>query len=133
MKINQLFSDFVPFDILNSLLKCIPLDSLDDKRYFTKSMLIRNNTIDKFNKDVLQKIEGYYLPCKAKVYLENVDEKRFVTILKQVLRLYGYRIISIEKNICNKKNILYSISNEIEKPVLKNMTYKNDVNILHFE
>ncbi len=59
------------------------------------------NTIDKLNK-IKDDLYQYYLPCKAKVYIENITLKKSITILRQFLKVHNYTLIS-KKNILKMK------------------------------
>ena len=78
-------------------------------------------------------LEDFYLPCKAKIYLEGMDEKRAITVLKQILRLHGYFLLSREKNFNNKKIIFYQLINEKDKLKSHNMKTFHITNILNFD
>ena len=109
MKINQLFVKKVDPDVVLKLLNCFGLQNLDDRKSFTKHDLVLNNVIDKV-KDLLTELYPYYLPCKARVYLDNLTLRRVVTILRQVVRLYDHYLVSKEKNINSHKVICYQLS-----------------------
>ena len=111
MKINQLFNNIVTPDILNELLSCFGLDGIEDKRSFKKQDLVLLDTIHKleFMKETLMR---FYLPCKAKIYLENITDKKAITILRQILRTFNYKIISKEKNMQTKKVVFYFLEAE---------------------
>jgi hypothetical protein len=49
------------------------------------------------------------LPCKARTYLNDLNEKNIVTILRQILKHFNYNIISKEKYLRGEKFILYNI------------------------
>jgi len=131
MKIHQLFTKRVDVDLLLELLKCFGLKDLNDKRLFCKYDMIQNNTVAKLS-DLKVALEEFYLPCKAKIYLENITEKRSVTVLKQVLRLHGYYLISKEKNVNNKKIIFYHLINEKDKQTTNLMRKYDVTNIIDF-
>ena len=114
MKINQLFNKIVDEDTLTSLLNCFGLHNLHDLKMFSKKELIVLNTVEKIN-DLKPRLASYYLKCKANVYLENMNVNKSITVLKQVLRLYGYGIRVIEKNYNNKKSIYYQLYKQDEK------------------
>jgi hypothetical protein len=132
MKINQLFVKRVDTDVLLDLLKCFGLDDFNDKRLFSRCDLIQHATLLKIEL-MKPQLEQYYLPCKAKMYLGVINEKRAITILKQVLRLHGYFLISREKNVNNKKIIFYQLINEKDKDKQLNMKQYNITNILCFD
>jgi len=54
-------------------------------------------------------LEPYYLPCKAKLYLEYTSEVRWITILRHILGVHGYIITSLETTRNKKKAIFYTI------------------------
>lgn len=103
------------------LLQCFGLSGLHDKRSFKKRDLVALETVKKINhmKDIL---EQFYLPCKFKVYIANINEKKAITVLRQVLRLFNYHIASRECNINNKKMIFYTVESDKE--------IENNTNIL---
>ena len=105
MKFFQLFCEQPSMDFMLDLLKCYGLKGLDDNVEFSKGDLIENNTVDMLE-DMLPEIIMYYLPCKAKIYLSNITEKRAITILSQFLKLYAYKLARKER-IVNKKKIIY--------------------------
>lgn len=131
MKINQLFTKKVDTDVVLKLLQCFGINDLNEKKVFCKYDLMQNNTVSKLNA-LKPELERYYLPCKAKVYLEDLTEKRAITVLKQVLRLHGYYLNSKEKNLNNKKIIFYQMINEKDKLHPQNMKKYNITNILNF-
>ena len=51
----------------------------------------------------------YYIPCKAKIYLLNIDEKRCITILRQFLKVHNYTLMSKEKYVKGKKSLFYQV------------------------
>ena len=49
----------------------------------------------------------YYLPCKARKYLNGLTEKTIITLLRQLVKLYGYTLNSCEKYNRGVKHIIY--------------------------
>jgi hypothetical protein len=132
MKINQLFIKKVELDTLKKLMKCYGLKELTDKHMFSKHDMIQLKTVDKI-KEMKSELAQYYLPCKAKVYLEDINEKRAITILKQTLRLYGYHLQSKERNINGHKVIYYRLSNDMEFEQNPSMHKVQVQNIIYFD
>lgn len=108
MKYFQLFCEKPSKDFMNQLLHCYGIDNLDDTKEFSKSDLIDINTIDKIN-ELIPELILYYLPCKSKIYLNEINEKRSITILCQFLKLFDYRLSRKEKIINKKKIIFYKL------------------------
>ena len=131
MKINQLFTSKVDIQFVIQLLKCFDLSSLQDKKTFSKFDIIQNNTVQKVAM-LIPQIETYYLPCKAKIYLLELNEKRVITILKQILRLHGYYLASKERNYNNSKITFYQVIDEKDKMKSNNMKTYQITNILNF-
>ena len=97
---NQLFGKiYPPFDLIKKILSLLINYEFDDLYYeFTK----------------------YYLKCKHSKYLENIDEKKYITILRQILKPYNFLIKSCEKYNNGEKYLLYIISkNKDEKKIKK--------------
>jgi hypothetical protein len=113
MKIHQLFKDKISEDILLKVILAFGLKSINDETAFSKEDLINHNTVLYMNelKDILLQ---YYLPCKAKIYLENLDESKCVTVLRQLLKLFQIKLISKQKYIHNKKCTIYFIKKSLE-------------------
>ena len=106
---SQLFRRNPDRYIINDLMEIFNIKSLDDEDfYFTKQDLTNLKTIDKMN-NIKEKLQIYYLPCKAKVYLNNLNEKKCITILRQFLKYINYNLKLKEKYIKGTKNYLYYI------------------------
>ena len=115
---NQLFRRNPDRYIINDLMLIFNIKSLDDENFhFTKQDLINLNIIDRIN-NIKEKLEIYYLPCKAKMYLENLTEKKCITILRQFLKYIDYNLKLKEKYIKGKKNYLYYIHTSKEKVLI---------------
>jgi hypothetical protein len=108
MKNNQLFRKNPSLDLFNRFIKIFGLIDINDSRKFTKNTLIINKTSEKFN-DFLKELEEYYIPCKIDKYLKNINEKKLITILRQIAKVFKYNVISNEKYINSKKVLQYSL------------------------
>lgn len=105
MKYFQLFCERPSIEFIEEILKCFNIDGLDANKEFCKNDLVEANTVDKLY-EMLPELILYYLPCKARIYLDNINEKRAITILCQFLKLFDYRLYRKER-IINKKKIIY--------------------------
>ena len=105
---NQLFRILPDSNIITILLKTFGLTSLTDTKFFTKKTMIEMNTIDKLNK-IKDDLYQYYLPCKAKVYIENITLKKSITILRQFLKVHCYTLNSKEKYVKGVKHLFYQV------------------------
>ena len=121
MSINQLFKNRPNRNFVINLLNLYGIDDFDDNRFFTKKNLEALNTVEKLN-EISDEITKYYIPCKAKTYLKNIDINRSIVILRQFLKCYGYTLFSKEKFIKGEKNTIYkivAIDKEINTPKKK--------------
>ena len=129
MTINQLFKQKPSIETVKELLNLYGIEGFDDDKQFNRNNLINLNLIDNLN-NFKPKLVEYYLPCKRKVYLEDLTIKKSITILRQVLKLYDYIVKSNEKYIKGEKIIVYQI-NPIN--TLKKSPNTNDKCIISFD
>ena len=95
-------------ETVNNIFKDLGFYGLDDKKIFTKHDILK----DKFE-NVLFLIEPYYLPCKAKRFLYNVNNSSIITILRHLLKAVGYDLL-IKERVLNKiKSTTYQIIQQI--------------------
>ena len=129
---NQLFKIVPDLQIIQSILNAFGLDNLEDTRLFTKEHMKDINTVDQMT-ELSDKLKEYYLPCKSKKYLINLDEKKCITILRQFAKIHYYKCIGMEKSIKSNKimtyRLLYSKEDYLKSPQNKD---KKDY-ILSFE
>jgi hypothetical protein len=104
MSKNQLFKILPDEIIINLLLASFNLLNINDHRYFTKDDMKTNNTVKKII-TLKPQLNRYYLPCKSKIYLNCINEKKCITILRQFLKTQNYNILVKEKT---KDKIKYS-------------------------
>jgi len=107
-KKNQLFSKEPPFELVKKIIYVLINKELNENIYFefSKKNLVLKKLIEKINEyiDILKK---YYLKCKHEKYLENLNEKKIITLFRQILRPYNYLITSYEKYDTGEKYLLY--------------------------
>ncbi len=124
----QLFQQIPNEDFVIRLLNCFGISNLNDKKEFSKYDLIDLSIIDKIE-DLIPELVLYYLPCKYKMFLDNITTNKCITILRQILRLYNYQLKKREHVHNKKKSIYYhieeknnnniKIENDTEKCVLR--------------
>lgn len=54
-------------------------------------------------------LQPYYIPCKAKQYLEYTDAARWCTILRQLLAPHNYQLSAKETTRQGKKITIYTV------------------------
>ncbi len=105
---NQLFRKHPSDEVVNRIVEAFGFRSLEDRRSFSRSDLAKLNTVNQI-KQLKSTLEQYYLPCKARSYLNDLNEKNIITILRQCIKTRGYTITSREKYLKGEKVIIYSL------------------------
>ena len=113
MKRNQLFKLEPDKEFVIEFVKIFGLKNIDDRRKFSRATLVNIKTLEKFE-SYKEELKNYYIPCKYDKYVTNLNEKKLVTILRQIVKLHNYKVISQEKYIDGKKTLLYSLESEVE-------------------
>lgn len=113
MVFNQLFKIIPDRSFLSDIIKLFGINDLDENIHFTNNDLDKLNTASKLS-EFVPKLKEYYIPCKSKLYLNNIDNKRAITILKQFLKVFNYFIINRFKTINGKKIKYYIIHKKPE-------------------
>ena len=107
---NQLFSKkYPPFDLVRKVVSLLTNTTIltNDIHYeFTLKLMTEKKIIERIEPYIIE-LKQYYLKCKHEKYLENLNEKKVVTILRQILRPYDYTIKTYEKYNNGKKYLLY--------------------------
>jgi hypothetical protein len=121
MTINQLFKKKPSKEFIKDILILYGLENFEDNKQFTRKDLKNLNLCDNISK-ISHKFKDYYLPCKYKIYLQNISIKKSITLLRQLLKLYDYNVKSNEKYIKGEKIIVYQIlpKNSQKKKITSN-------------
>ena len=127
MAINQLFKSKPPFNLVLKICLYfgIDLEDLSKKNSFTKNELVKLDLANKFP-EFEEALKQYYIPCKCKIYLNNITISKSVTILRQLLKLYNFKISSNESYNNSKKYIIYVITQNENKQLTNNGVIKFD-------
>lgn len=104
---HQLFRKIPSKDVVLNILKAYNIDGFDTCHAFTLADLENHNTIKNLE-TFTQDLENCYLKCKWK-YFTNLTPKKSITLLRQILRLYGYKLKSREKCVNGVKFNIYKI------------------------
>ena len=105
---NQLFKVSPNIQITEKILENFGIKGMDDNHSFTRENLSDLNTVDNIN-NMYDDLIKYYIPCKGKKYLVNLNEKKCITILRQFLKIQNYTLMSKEKYIKGKKKLFYQV------------------------
>ena len=105
---NQLFRISPDMEITESILQLFGIKDIHDNHSFTRENLIDLKTVDKMNA-LSEELFKYYIPCKSKKYLVNLNEKKCITILRQFLKIHNHTLISKEKYVKGNKQLFYQV------------------------
>ena len=128
---NQLFRINPDLSIVLSILETFGLDGLGDTKFFTKCSIKDINTVEKMN-EMKENLREYYLPCKARNYLDELNEQKCITILRQFLKVHNYTLITTEKYINKKKMGTYRLIKIDDKNSLPT-SKESKVTVISFE
>ncbi len=131
---NQLFKKNPPKEFIVSILKLYGLNDVDDDRCFTRHDLQKLNTVNNLL-EYKTELYKYYLPCKGRLYLNDLNEKNIITILRQLLKTLNYTLNSREKYMKGNKFIIYniiSLKDKEYKPI-KSSSINNEKTLINFD
>jgi len=120
----QLFKQIPPHEFVEDIIKLYGPNGFDVHYYFTLNDIIVNNVIDNLNNRV-NDLKKYYLPCKWH-YINNITPKKTLTILRQLLRPFKYKLISTEKYKTSTKYLLYNLKAPNNQTSGNNLTVQFD-------
>ena len=126
-KINQLFSKEPPsFDLVKEIIFTLFNKELNNSIYyeFTVKSLVNKKSVSKIE-EYITELKKYYLKCKHNKYLENLNEKKLITLLRQILKLYDFSVNSIEKYNNGEKFLLYTIEKKKDLYIKKINSFIN--------
>lgn len=124
---NQLFRQVPPMELCTKVLNAFGLKDLSDTTYFSRKDLESTRCVAELT-ELKEELAEYYLPCKARTYLNDLNNKNAITVLRQISRLYGYSVQSREKYIKGDKFIIYQLipcNNQSYQPMTISK-FKND-------
>ena len=128
---NQLFRINPDLSIVLSILETFGLDGLGDTKFFTKCSIKDINTVEQMN-EMKDNLREYYLPCKTRHYLDELNEQKCITILRQFLKVHNYTLITTEKYINKKKMGTYRLIKIDDKNSLPT-SKESKVTVISFE
>lgn len=105
---NQLFKVSPNVEITEKILENFGIKGLDDNHSFTRDNLSDLDTVNNIN-EMYDELVRYYIPCKAKKYLTELNEKKCITLLRQFLKMQNYTLMSKEKYVEGKKILFYQV------------------------
>jgi len=103
MPTHPLFRQIPPWTLVLQVLSMLHL-STEPPFTFQKQDMNLTKTLE-----IVSLLEPYYIPCKAKQYLEFTTHTRWITILRHILLPHGYVVLIQETTRDKKKAIFYTI------------------------
>ena len=91
-------------ELVEEVLIFLQFLGFHDNKIFTKKDVNK----EKFE-EIVTWIEPYYMPCKAKRFLSNINENKQITILRHLLRIHNYDLLTQEKVHNSLKVTTYKI------------------------
>jgi hypothetical protein len=127
-KKNQLFKEIPTLEFVENFIKLIIPNGFDTYYTFYRADL-NNKKLEKILRMPYFKnnLTRLYLPCKYKKHFTTIDEKKLITIIRQLIKIYGYNIVSREKYSNGKKFLSYNLKKIHEIKIKKKIN-----NILTF-
>ena len=132
MVLNQLFAHRPPLELVNKMLPKFGVKNIDDNTTeFTVLDMAQLNTLGA----VLayeDEIKDCYIPCKRDKYVNELDDKALITVLRQFLKMQDHDLQSREKFIRGTKYLVYHVITKQEKDFIKKSkkTQKKEVTIV---
>ena len=105
---NQLFKIIPSFELVKEVIKTFGLTDFNDNRNFSRRDLSILGTVEKII-ELKPELEKCYLPCKSRTYLNDLNNKNVITVLRQIVRPHGFIVYSREKYIRGDKFIIYQL------------------------
>jgi hypothetical protein len=102
-KNNTLFREIPPWDLVKSILILLNIPTEFPVTFQKKDIDLSKSL------DAGYMLEPYYKACKAKRYLHDIDETRWITVLRHILQPHGWKMSYQETTRDKKKAILYTI------------------------
>ncbi len=106
----QLFKRLPEAEFIDKIAQIYGIKDLDINYKFTIRDLEKNSVIERLN-NLKEELNNYYLNCKFKKYVEDLTEKKSITILRHLLKVIDYKVVSHEKYSDNRKYLVYNIKN----------------------
>lgn len=125
---SQYFKVHPTDEIVNKVIECFHLNSLDDDKIFTRNDLIYHNVVDNVS-DISHQLEHFYFPHKIKWVLNDLTEKSVINILRHFVKTRGYNVHCFGNQ---KKEVSYRVIKKDYKKVDSNFKVSQGEFILNF-
>ena len=102
---DSVFRELPTEELVIEWLNKIQINGFSDMHSITEKSFL----FDAFN-EILLELEPYYFPCKSKLYLHrDMNMKRAMTVLRQIVKPFGYTFNTHERLVAGDKYNEYYI------------------------
>ena len=102
----QLFRVLPPVELVMEVLGLFGIINFNESYNFTYNDIINKNVATKLS---MMPLDDYYINGKYNKYCTDLNNKKCVTILRQLLKIYGYKVVTVEKYNLKHKYLSYHI------------------------
>lgn len=119
----SIFRHRPPMELVNSILVSMGIENgILNTKPFTTSQLI-DTTMEEW----LPLLEPYYIPCKARRFLDYITKEKFPTVIRHIIRVHNFDVRTHEKVLCGTKKTTYRI-----EPITPSLIRNNNQILLEF-
>lgn len=104
MKVERIFRKIPPDELILRVLKAIGIISFQDSHWWPYSTLLVP-TICKTLDSILPELKDYYMPHKLEIVTRKMSPRRYLTILRHLVRAKG---LDIEGHEVHSSNLSFS-------------------------
>lgn len=117
-------------EFIETLIVYYGIRDIHSYQSFNKHDLIKLQTVKKITDELLGDLTIYYMPHIIKRIMDNFNEKKAITMLKQFLTSINYHLDIIHSVKEHKKIINYRISSEL---IVKNIQVRTEPIFMSFD
>ena len=108
MTIDQKFQKKPTTEVTLRLLEAFGIKGFNKNKTFSKLDMEKIDTVGTIESFV-DELRPFYIPCKRELFLDNLNDKKAITILRHFLKHSGHYLSYHETYIKRKKYMLYNL------------------------
>ena len=85
--INQLFHEQPSKELVYKYCRLYGLSGMQDRKWFSKDHINMSKLTA-----LIDDLKTIYIKCKARSYLTDIDSKIALTVLRQLVKTFGYKL-----------------------------------------
>ena len=105
---DQIYSSPPSDELFQKIIEVFGITEMNTDQTFSRSDLKVHDALGKLS-NLIPYLKNCYLPCKARTYLNDLNYKNIITILRHALKTRGFTILSRERYSKGTKYIHYRI------------------------